>query len=83
MAARRRDAPDESTIMDMEVALKDDFRCLNIFLCVCYTITRLLWLPLLRRVAFYNSYISEMRRAMVDHANIAGYFAWSLLDNFE
>ncbi|KAJ3672940.1 hypothetical protein LUZ60_006314 [Juncus effusus] len=35
------------------------------------------------RVSFYKNYISELKRAIDDGANVIGYFAWSLLDNFE
>ncbi|KAJ1697889.1 hypothetical protein LUZ63_006401 [Rhynchospora breviuscula] len=36
-----------------------------------------------KRVNYYSSYISELKRAIDDSANVIGYFAWSLLDNFE
>lgn len=36
-----------------------------------------------KRVNYYRSYISELKRAIDDGANVIGYFAWSLLDNFE
>mmetsp|Transcript_35540 Transcript_35540/g.53794 ORF Transcript_35540/g.53794 Transcript_35540/m.53794 type:complete len:465 (-) Transcript_35540:120-1514(-) len=32
---------------------------------------------------FLESYIRECRRAIVEGVNLRGYFAWSLLDNFE
>jgi beta-galactosidase len=36
------------------------------------------------RVPFYEGYVSEMRKAMVeDGADVRGYFLWSLMDNFE
>lgn len=35
------------------------------------------------RVNYYRSYLKELKRAMDDGANVTGYFAWSLLDNFE
>ncbi|WOK97914.1 beta-glucosidase 26-like [Canna indica] len=35
------------------------------------------------RINFYKSYIAELKRAMKDGAIVIGYFAWSLLDNFE
>lgn len=35
------------------------------------------------RLNYYKSYITELKRAMDDGANVVGYFAWSLLDNFE
>ena len=80
------DAPGESA-MEIEVALKDDFRFIphHLFLSlhICSDNTPSMLVIGTVRVAFYNSYISEMRRAMTDQANIAGYFAWSLLDNFE
>lgn len=36
-----------------------------------------------RRVAYLKSHIQQMALAMQDNANIKGYFAWSLMDNFE
>ncbi|ONM08239.1 Beta-glucosidase 44 [Zea mays] len=35
------------------------------------------------RVRFYRSYIGQLKKAIDQGANVAGYFAWSLLDNFE
>uniref|UniRef100_A0A0D9V1F0 beta-glucosidase n=1 Tax=Leersia perrieri TaxID=77586 RepID=A0A0D9V1F0_9ORYZ len=35
------------------------------------------------RVAYYRSYITKLKEAIDDGANCIGYFAWSLLDNFE
>uniref|UniRef100_A0A453H5W2 4-hydroxy-7-methoxy-3-oxo-3,4-dihydro-2H-1,4-benzoxazin-2-yl glucosidebeta-D-glucosidase n=1 Tax=Aegilops tauschii subsp. strangulata TaxID=200361 RepID=A0A453H5W2_AEGTS len=35
------------------------------------------------RVRFYRSYLSELKKAIDGGANVLGYFAWSLLDNFE
>ncbi|CAL5047337.1 unnamed protein product [Urochloa decumbens] len=35
------------------------------------------------RVAYYRSYIRKLKEAIDDGANCVGYFAWSLLDNFE
>ena len=36
------------------------------------------------RVLYYANYTSEMRRAIYeDGVDVRGYFAWSLLDNFE
>ncbi|KAF8733779.1 hypothetical protein HU200_014626 [Digitaria exilis] len=35
------------------------------------------------RVQFYRSYLTELKKAIDDGANVAGYFAWSLLDDFE
>lgn len=36
------------------------------------------------RIEFYNDYIGQMHRAMIeDNVNIEGYTAWSLMDNFE
>ncbi|XP_066328648.1 beta-glucosidase 7-like [Miscanthus floridulus] len=34
-------------------------------------------------VQFYKGYLTELKKAIDDGANVAGYFAWSLLDNFE
>jgi beta-glucosidase len=36
-----------------------------------------------RRLAYLQSHIQNVALAMKDGANIKGYFAWSLLDNFE
>ncbi|TVU24749.1 hypothetical protein EJB05_27203, partial [Eragrostis curvula] len=35
------------------------------------------------RVRFYKSYLTELKKAIDKGANVAGYFAWSFLDNFE
>ena len=35
------------------------------------------------RVHFYRSYLTQLKKAIDEGANVAGYFAWSLLDNFE
>ncbi|XP_041468729.1 lactase-phlorizin hydrolase-like [Lytechinus variegatus] len=36
------------------------------------------------RIKFYNAYINEALKAQkLDGVNLAGYFAWSLMDNFE
>jgi len=35
------------------------------------------------RIAYLKSYTAEVLRAKAEHPKIAGYFAWSLLDNFE
>jgi beta-glucosidase len=39
--------------------------------------------PDLRRIDFFRGYIGAVARAIADGANIQGYHAWSLLDNFE
>ncbi|PJF29584.1 MAG: beta-glucosidase [Phototrophicales bacterium] len=36
-----------------------------------------------RRVAFYQQYLAHCHRAIADGIPLKGYFAWSLLDNFE
>ena len=36
-----------------------------------------------RRTDFYRGYISAVGRAIKDGANVRGYHAWSILDNFE
>jgi len=36
-----------------------------------------------RRVQFYREYLAEVLRAKNEGVNVKGYFAWSLLDNFE
>jgi beta-glucosidase len=35
------------------------------------------------RVAFLQAHLAEAHRAIRDGVNLKGYFAWSLLDNFE
>ncbi|XVF61588.1 hypothetical protein PTKIN_Ptkin08bG0142000 [Pterospermum kingtungense] len=35
------------------------------------------------RVNYYRNYLKELKRAMDDGANVTGYFAWTMLDNFE
>ncbi|RRT46345.1 hypothetical protein B296_00051610 [Ensete ventricosum] len=35
------------------------------------------------RINYYRSYITELKKAIDDGADVIGYFAWSLLDNFE
>ena len=35
------------------------------------------------RINFYRSYLTQLKKAVDDGANVVGYFAWSLLDNFE
>ena len=40
-------------------------------------------IPDQRRIDFYRGYIGAVGRAIRDGANIRGYHAWSLLDNFE
>ncbi len=37
----------------------------------------------LSRIDYYRQYLSELARAQRDGASVKGYFAWSLLDNFE
>ena len=35
------------------------------------------------RCDFYHRYLRELRRAAIDGVDVMGYFAWSLMDNFE
>ncbi|XP_015966955.1 beta-glucosidase 44 [Arachis duranensis] len=35
------------------------------------------------RINFYKDYLTQLKKAVDDGANVVGYFAWSLLDNFE
>ena len=36
-----------------------------------------------KRIAFLQGYLSQVKRAMDEGANISGYFVWTLMDNFE
>jgi beta-glucosidase len=36
-----------------------------------------------RRIAFHREYLAGLARSMADGADVRGYHAWSLLDNFE
>jgi beta-glucosidase len=36
-----------------------------------------------RRIDFYHSYLTELAHAIRDGADVRGYHAWSLMDNFE
>lgn len=36
-----------------------------------------------RRIDFYRGYLAALHRAILDGADVRGYHAWSLLDNFE
>lgn len=36
-----------------------------------------------KRIAYLHDYLSQIKRAMDEGANVTGYFAWTLLDNFE
>ena len=35
------------------------------------------------RIRYYRDYITELKKVIDDGAKVIGYFAWSLLDNFE
>ncbi|CAM8946492.1 unnamed protein product [Rhodiola kirilowii] len=35
------------------------------------------------RIHYYREYIQQMKKAIDEGANVTGYFAWSLVDNFE
>ena len=35
------------------------------------------------RIDFYHRYLRELKKAASDGVDVAGYFAWSLMDNFE
>ncbi|KAK1372002.1 Beta-glucosidase 44 [Heracleum sosnowskyi] len=35
------------------------------------------------RINYYRSYIQQLKKTVDEGANVIGYFAWSLLDNFE
>ena len=39
--------------------------------------------PDARRIAFFQSYLAELHRAIQDDARVRSYHAWTLLDNFE
>ena len=36
-----------------------------------------------KRIEYYDSHLKELNRAIIDGAQCNGYFAWSLMDNFE
>lgn len=36
-----------------------------------------------KRINYYKSYLIQLKKAIDDGANVIGYHAWSLLDNFE
>src|SRR5262249_51157684 len=36
-----------------------------------------------RRIEFHQTYLAELARAIHDGADVRGYHAWSLMDNFE
>lgn len=36
-----------------------------------------------KRINYYKSYLQQLKKTVDDGANVIGYFAWSLLDNFE
>ena len=36
-----------------------------------------------RRIDFYNGYIGQVARAIDEGADVRGYYAWTLIDNFE
>ena len=36
-----------------------------------------------RRIEYYHSHLTELKRAIEDGVSCSGYFAWSLMDNFE
>ena len=36
-----------------------------------------------RRIEYYHSHLTELKRAIEDGVPCSGYFAWSLMDNFE
>lgn len=35
------------------------------------------------RINYYRSYLLQLKKVIDDGANVVGYFAWSLLDNYE
>lgn len=35
------------------------------------------------RIDYYKAYLNELKKTVDEGANVQGYFAWSLLDNFE
>lgn len=35
------------------------------------------------RIDFYHRYLLQLKRAVEDDVKIDGYFAWSVMDNFE
>lgn len=39
--------------------------------------------PFNRRINFFQGYLEEVHRTIANGAIVKGYFAWSLMDNFE
>lgn len=35
------------------------------------------------RINYYKGYLTQLKKAADEGVNVVGYFAWSLLDNFE
>ena len=35
------------------------------------------------RIRYYNGFLEQLAKAIKEGANVKGYFAWTLLDNFE
>ena len=40
-------------------------------------------MPDKERIEYYNGYIGQVGRAIDEGADVRGYYAWTLLDNFE
>ncbi|MGC1480336.1 MAG: family 1 glycosylhydrolase, partial [Chthoniobacterales bacterium] len=36
-----------------------------------------------KKIKYFRDHINQMRRAMADGADMRGYFAWTLVDNYE
>ncbi|KAK1327204.1 Beta-glucosidase 44 [Acorus calamus] len=36
-----------------------------------------------KRIHYFKSYLPQLKKAIDERCNVIGYFAWSLLDNFE
>ena len=36
-----------------------------------------------KKIRYFREHVNQMRRAMADGVDVRGYFAWTLVDNYE